>query len=156
MNANMPEIHTLNRECRIYMSYLVQGVPDRYILEKYRHAHEVSEVLCNLKPNNSERMLIGVSSRHRALTRLVDVYTRVFYSKSLVRKKLTLLLSLLECSPTWHGFFGIRDRAVKANPYLGMMSRALAFPIVLSVATILLFPIHMGCVITSILFRRES
>ncbi len=154
-NATVPDIRALDRECTIYMRYLVGGVPDRYVLDKYRHAHQVIEGLGDSKQNIADRALIVFSSSHRLFARLVDVYTRIFYPTALVRKKWTLLLSILECSAGWYGFFDIGHKAASAHPYLGVMSRAVAFLFVLSAATALLLPIHMGCAIVSGVSRRE-
>jgi NADH dehydrogenase len=101
----------LERECRVLAAHLLAAEPDAYIRRKYADAHFQ---LHGLSPvDRFERTLIQVAATHRTLTAMADAYARTFFPESVLRRKLVLLLALLEsASPSSEAI----DRPVGGGP----------------------------------------
>jgi nucleoside-diphosphate-sugar epimerase len=88
-------------ECRILTRYLLDCEPRDYVTQKYVAAHQVSTAFAG--GTRFDFFLIRAASTHPMITKLVDAYARLFYPTALVRKKLVLLLAILEtCAPSCH------------------------------------------------------
>src|SRR5215831_2432572 len=86
----------LERECGTYVRYLCGQNPSTYITEKYVDFHRKVEAI---ELDEFDRFLGRFSTRNILCARLADSYARVFRKESSVRKKLILVLALLESSP---------------------------------------------------------
>ena len=86
----------LTRESLVFVSYLTGRKPSDYVLKQYVQAHRCGA----LDSGNTrfEQLLIAVARQHRFLARVADAYARFFASRSALRKKLVLLLAVLETS----------------------------------------------------------
>ena len=77
-------------------------------------------------------------------TRLVDVYDRVFRKSSLVRKKLILILAILEsCAPT-HQYLDAVDSATVMRLCLSALYRCSTFVLMLLLAIVVIVPLQLG------------
>ena len=92
----------LREECIVLSKYLIKLQPSKYIVEKYIDAYRsVNLHSTNIHSEFDEFSLI-LAKKHVILLKLADVYTAVFYRTSLLRKKLVLLLAILEsCAETY-------------------------------------------------------
>jgi nucleoside-diphosphate-sugar epimerase len=91
---------SLDEECRVFTRHLLGIEPTRYIVDHYVRAHLVSP---KFAPDDGfDRYLVRFAARHFVLARLADSYARVFVSGSLLRRKLVLLLAILETAPPSH------------------------------------------------------
>jgi hypothetical protein len=97
---NTPE-HSLERECRVFTEYLLGCAPHPYVERKYADAHRIAPAFST--GSRFDFFLIRAARSHRGITKLADAYARLFVPASLLRKKLVLLLAILEtCSPSCH------------------------------------------------------
>jgi hypothetical protein len=87
-------------ECRALCRYLAGREPDEYVLESYRRLLPSAEAAVGVAP--VDRLLAATASRGRALARMADVYARFFRPTGPLRRRVTLLLAILENAP---GFF---------------------------------------------------
>ena len=87
----------LDRECQVFCGYLLDCIPSRYVLGKYREAHEIAPEFSGQTP--LDRFLLRTARRHWFLTKVVDSYARIAAPYCLLRRKLVLLLAILETSP---------------------------------------------------------
>ena len=87
----------LEQECAVYARYLSARAPTAYLIEKYLDFHQKLGEKVRTDPFDS--FLIEVSARGTLWTRLADSYARIFRPDSVLRKKLILVLALLECAP---------------------------------------------------------
>lgn len=87
----------LERECTTYAAYLSGMAPTPYLVEKYLDFHQ--KLGEKARADAFDSFLIEVSARGRIWARLADSYARIFRPDSLLRKKLILVLALLECTP---------------------------------------------------------
>lgn len=90
-------LNQLERECTTYARYLSGGPPTPYLVEKYLDFHQKLGEKARTDPFDS--FLVEVSTRGPLWTRLADSYARIFRPDSELRKKLILVLALLECAP---------------------------------------------------------
>ena len=91
---------TLEGECRVFTRHVIGSDPTPYIVEHYVRAHHVSPKLA--PGDRFDGYLVRFAARHRMLARIADSYARVFASRSLLRRKLVLLLAILETAPQTH------------------------------------------------------
>jgi hypothetical protein len=116
----------LSAECQAFTRYLIGQQPSAYVIDKYVQAHAISPELKEALTPLDEFLLDAASSRPWLL-RLVDPYTSAFARTAMVRKKLILLLSILETSFPSHQVFdspnsGGRRGAAVAVFYQGVLS----------------------------------
>jgi hypothetical protein len=88
----------LEQECRTYARYLTGRSPEPYVVAKYLECHAVCGA--RVAPADSfDRWLTEASARGPFRARLADTYASRFLKQAAVRRKLVLMLALLECSP---------------------------------------------------------
>jgi len=96
---------SLERECRTYARYLIGREPDDYVIRKYIECHQTGRI--PEPADGFERFLIASSVRGPFLARMADAYASRLLKYGALRKKLVLVLALLECS---RGGFETLDR----------------------------------------------
>ncbi|MGR9107666.1 MAG: NAD-dependent epimerase/dehydratase family protein [Gammaproteobacteria bacterium] len=83
-------------ECSIYTRYLADQEPDSFVQRKYAEAFETGRPLALPIASRFESLLERISRKNALSTRAVDGYCKLFYRNARVRKKLVLLLAILE------------------------------------------------------------
>jgi hypothetical protein len=102
----------LARECTLFCRYLadVDATPD--IVRAYQRAHQIEELKMSVA-TPSDRALLSLASRGPALTRVADAFAGPVAPGSTLRKKLVVLMAILECrGPSAAAV----DRAVPGSP----------------------------------------
>jgi NADH dehydrogenase len=94
------EDDALTGECRVFTRHLIGSEPPHYVTAHYARAHRTSPKF--VPEDRFDRYLVRFAARHPVLTRLADSYARVFVPASLLRRKLVLLLAVLETAPQSH------------------------------------------------------
>jgi len=90
----------LEKECRSYTRYLAGCSPTPYVIAKYLDFHQ--KMGNGEAGDRFERLLVSVSARGPRWARLADSYASMWRKNSLLRKKLVVVLALLECAaPTF-------------------------------------------------------
>lgn len=93
-----PAADPLVGECARLCTYLVGSEPDAYVTRKYVEAHE--RLHPRLGGAAGPDAMVALARRGAHAAGLVDAYTRVFRRESLFRRKLILLVAILECAPS--------------------------------------------------------
>lgn len=85
----------LARECDVFCTYLCGAPQDAYVRDKYLAAHRAGVVEL---PDTSrfEHALVRIARTAPWLARCMDAHSRVFGNGNLLRRKLVLLLGVLE------------------------------------------------------------
>lgn len=126
----------LDRECAVFCRYLIGQEPNEYVRRKYRAAHQTGV----LRDQAEDMFLVKVAGIGPWSTKLIDVYARCFRPFSLVRKKLVLLLAILEsCAPT-HAYLDAVDSNSIPLLLLRLFQRCLTFALVVVVGVLIILP----------------
>jgi NADH dehydrogenase len=138
-NSNK-QTRSLNRECSVFTSYLMKREATEYVQEKYREAHTTSRIFDDLSSNPFDSFLLRLSTKSPFMLRLVDAYTAVFAKRSTFRRKMILLLAILEsCAPTYRQF-EITDAPGAVSLGFRLAERGLFFSLTLLLSLLLLAP----------------
>ena len=90
----------LDAECRAFTLHVIGRAADDYVRVKYRAAHDRIPAL---HPRGAfDAFLVRFARRGRLLTKLADAYAAVAMPSSLLRRKLVVLLAILETCPPYH------------------------------------------------------
>ena len=98
-------------ECKVFTHYLCGLAPTSYVAEKY------AEAQCRNSAYSAtasfDRFLIRFAGLHPIATKLADVYARLFAPESVLRKRLILLLAILESTTFSDAFLERVDSSSK-------------------------------------------
>lgn len=89
----------LERECRTFTRYLVGSDPTPYVIGTYCDAHTASSAFAG---DRFDHRLTTAARLHPVVTFIADAYARFFAPRGGFRKKLILLLAILETCPPFH------------------------------------------------------
>jgi hypothetical protein len=133
---------TLERECTVFCRYLIGHEPNEYVKRKYRAAHATGS-LRGVRACPVDSFLVKVASISPWSTKIIDAYTRIFRPFSLLRKKVVLLLAILEiCVPT-HAYVDSVDSAPIPLLFFRLVYRGLTFVLLVLVGFVLILPIEL-------------
>lgn len=90
---------TLERECRTFTRYLVGREPTPYVVGKYCDAHTASQAFTG---DRFDHRITATARLHPFTTFVADAYARFFAPRGGFRKKLILLLAILETCPPFY------------------------------------------------------
>lgn len=90
----------LERECETFTLLLTRKSPTQYVVRKYVDGHRARPDLAAVA--GFERVLLDHATRGPIRARLADAYARRLFPRGNLRKKLVLLLAILETSPGFH------------------------------------------------------
>ena len=126
-----PESDILTRECRVFTRYLSRRDATEYVVTKYLDAHRL---LATLTPaDRFEGVLVSWASATPTMARLADAYVRRCHPRGVLRKKLVLLLAVLETTPP---FCDDIDVAPDRSSAAAVMSLAIAGVVGLGVTVV--------------------
>ena len=131
----------LDTECRVFAKYLTGQPPNSYVCRKYAEAHGCLESLT--AGSSFDPVLVKFARTGTIRAKLADSYSQIFSPQSLLRKKLVLILAILEtCAPTCRL---IDDIDPVAKPFLlaKMAARVAGSLVSLLVGTLLLLPVRL-------------
>ena len=137
------DFSTLKQECQLFTRYLIDESPHAYVQNKYHEAHRVSDMFHTFEANSFDALLLKIAIIHPFTTKLVDTYASFFARQSVVRKKIILLLAILEsCNPTYAHF----DKPASGNlATLGLktIQHGVIFGFTMVMALICLLPLNL-------------
>ncbi len=154
MHKNPIDTSILNNECNVFSYYLIHQRPNHYVLDKYRDAHREGNIFHNLEPNPLDTFLLKIATRYPLVTQLVDLYTSLFLRSSLIRKKMVILLAILEsCAPTY-AYFDTPDLGRRMVVCIKILQKGVVFILVLFLSIVSLMPLHLLFIISSKFLHR--
>jgi hypothetical protein len=134
----------LCHECNMFCRYLVNTEPSEYVLKKYANAHRMRNTESQFRSTSFDRFLINLSLWNNLCTRLADSYTRVFSKRSVFRKKLILLLAILESTHPYHEYLDSVDSYSKPKLFAALLMKPFVFAFYLALSVLLLAPFHIA------------
>ena len=132
----------LRRECEVFCRYLIRRAPSDYILQKYCEAHERSAEYSTA--GGFDGALLGFAVRGPAFARFADSYACFFARYSSLRRKLTLLFSILESSAAKHGFSDAVDGSAQPILFVKFAARGALFALRLALACLVFVPLRLA------------
>jgi hypothetical protein len=136
----------LERECEVFSRCLSGEPPGDYVRQQYLAAHRAGAVEAPGGATPFERAVVTLARLGPGMARALDAHARVFANGSLLRRKLVLLLALLEVrsrhaeridTPTGSSTFAL----FAALAWLG-----LRFVVTVFVTALALLPVRLYCV----------
>lgn len=86
----------LAHECRVFTQHLIGTAPTPYAIDVYARAHAASARF--IGQSTLDAVLVALARRHWLAARVVDGYARLLAPSGLLRRKLVLVLAILETS----------------------------------------------------------
>jgi hypothetical protein len=142
---------TLDHECTAFSNYLIHRTPTPYILAKYREAHQASPRLANYNPQPFDQLLVALSAQNAWTTAMVDAYAALCYRNAMVRKKMVVLLAILESSAPTYAAFDEIDSGGARMFLLRLVMHGVMFALTVLLALLFLLPLHLGFELRAIL-----
>ena len=135
------ERNVLYRECNAFSHYLVGCPQNAYVLGKYIEAHRVAPDYTS--GSRFDRLLVNIAASGTLGASLADSYACLFARRSMLRRKLILLLAILEsCAPA-RGFLDAIEPVSRFLLSLRLLGRGLLFLIRVAAATVFLLPLQL-------------
>ncbi len=133
----------LDRECDVFCRYLSGEKASDYVRERYRAVHQRGSVEPAGGASAFDRALVAIARGGPFVARCADSHARVFATGGLLRRKLVLLLALLEVrEPERVDTVTHRSRAAfLAHAVL----LAAGFGLMLLISTAALLPVRFAC-----------
>lgn len=135
-------------ECDIFTRYLMGASPDQYICNKYIEAFLPDQALGKdiekTKSSSFDKLLLKLATIHPVCTRAIDIYSRFFYADSNLRKRLVLLLAILESySSSYNKLDSLQPNGNVFFASISLVCHSLFSAFLLIVVTPLLLPLQM-------------
>ena len=130
----------LEHECRTFTRYLVGHEPSPYVVAKYCDAHSSSPAF---RGDRFDERLVVVARWHPVTALVTDAYATIFAPHSALRKKLVLVLAILEVSPPFCRELENLQGGGLATQALRVGARLLVFTPALLVGVIMLLPVRL-------------
>lgn len=131
-------------ECGTFARHLTGEPPDAYTVEKYVAAHHARPDDLTGPDSEFGRILLRLARRSPRWTWLVDCHVRVTAPDSLVRRKLVLLVALLECVPTGAARFRPTSEASGGRVVGRIAVRGITFSAGVLASFLVLLPVRAG------------
>jgi hypothetical protein len=140
----MSEHTELAREVDVFCRYLCGAPAGEYVLAQYLGAHAAGVV--ELPSTTSfDRALVRMARASPALTRALDAYARVFANGGLLRRKLVLLLAILETKSPTAEQLDAPTEGSRAGMLARMAWLGVVFAVLVVATALALVPVRVAC-----------
>ena len=133
-------VEMLAAECRIFSRYLLGADAPRDVVSAYQRAHDVGAVATGA-PRPIDRALMRVALWGPVFAQAADGYAATFSRASLLRRKLVLLLAILESRRDTPAALDTAVPGSRATWVLGICVRAVGRVLVTCLAALLIAPL---------------
>jgi len=134
----------LDRECHVFCTHLIGQPPNDYVRIKYREGNQTHRLEEAAMARPFDRRLVRIARKGPWFSKLADTYAAIFYKPAILRKKLILLLAILEsCAPT-HRLLDAGQSVGTASYYATLLTKGFGFAFTLLVSTVVFTPWHLA------------
>jgi hypothetical protein len=131
---------TLEDEAHAFSLALISAAPDAYVAAQYARAHQHLP----LQPGTPfDRVLLALAARGPWAFRAADGYARIFAPTSALRRKLSVLVAILEAASPSDAAFASAEKP-RAAVIVQLLLTGVGFALLLGVGVIVLAPIHLA------------
>jgi NADH dehydrogenase len=137
----------LELECDVFTRYLLGAGANAYVRARYLAAHTTVPALRARDPFDS--FLVRFARRGRLFAKLADAHAALFAPAALLRKKLVLLLAILETCPPTHRMI---DAPVGGAPFralLALTGTGIAAVVSVVVGSLILLPMRAALAVAA-------
>lgn len=134
----------LERECDVFVRYLSASAPSEYVRERYLAAHAAGVVEPPGGASRFERWVVRRASSATWLARALDAHQRVFANGSLLRRKLVLLLALLEVRAPHADALDTPTGSSRAAMLFALAWLGVRFALTVALTTLVLAPFQLA------------
>lgn len=138
--SNQSTIEMLRHECRILTRYLINSDVNEYTELKYIQGHKSLRISNNKRL--IDRVLIKKAIKNSFWVKLVDIYSSIFCPNAIIRKKLVLLIAILECQASSYGRLDFINEKSKLLLCIDLVQKAIVFIFMLIFSIIFFAPLH--------------
>ena len=138
-------------ECDALCRYLADLDADDYVVGKYEAGHRADNLGLAAGSDAFDRLLLWVGLLHPLTTRAVDGYAALLFKRALLRKKVTLLIAILETRPPFSSLFETVDDARPAALVVRTLVSALPAILVAAVLAVAFIPLQLGFGVVAVL-----
>ncbi len=138
----MADRATLERECAVFVRYLGAGAGDAYVASQYVAAHEAGVVELR-ETSGFELSVVALARALPWAVRALDAHARVFGNGSLLRRKLVLLLAILETRAPHDAALDTPTPGSSFAMFVRMAWLGLVFATLVVVTALLLLPVRV-------------
>lgn len=135
----------LDRECAAFCRYLIGREPTERVRARYREAHALGVVEAPGTATAFDRLLVSIARAGALPARLADAHARVFRKAGLLRRKLVLLLALLESHADTAGDVDAPTPGGPNGFVVGAAARVALFALLLCAGALVLLPARAAC-----------
>jgi len=134
----------LERECRVFTRYLIGMEPDAYVIGKYidYHRRAGAEPIASF-----DRALLNAAMAAGVLMWIADSYTAAFRRNAQLRRKLVLVLALLECRPPYSDHLDTPGHLSAVTAILSLAGQGMAFGLGVAASLVIFEPVRLWCAI---------
>jgi hypothetical protein len=130
----------LGRECEVFTRHIAGRRPTPYVIGRYAAAHAA---LAGMEPQDGHgRWLLRVARSGSAACRVADVWARLAAPRSALRKKLVVLLAILEVSPPYAAELD-QPSGGRSLEWARIVASSLTSVIALVVGLVLFLPVRL-------------
>ena len=133
---------TIRREFRTFGRYLVGRDPGAYAMGYYERWHAAQGNGEAARAPAIDRVLVAVARLHPWATRMADAYSARLCKASLLRRKLVLVLALVECSPETYALVEEPRSSGRAAAFARIAASAWCEAAAFVAGAVVLLPIH--------------
>jgi hypothetical protein len=133
---------TIRREFRVFGRYLVGRDPGAGALAHYERWHATNGNAEAASAPPIDRVLVAVARIHPVATRIADAYCARLRRVSLLRRKLVLVLALIECSPETYALVEEPRSSGRAGAWARLVASGAVEGLAFVAGAIVLAPVH--------------
>jgi nucleoside-diphosphate-sugar epimerase len=131
------------RECDVFTRYLVGQPPTDYVHKQYKMAVLARDLANSAEFRDFDRRTLSLARRNAFFTRVADAYCAIFHRHGVLRRKLILLLAILEHTPPTAARFDSPKNIGSIGIATNLFLLGISFGLLLLAAIFLLLPSHI-------------
>ena len=131
----------IDGECLALGRYLFNQDVNEYVRDKYRSANAMLGLESAAK--RFDWLLVAIAMRHPLLAKVCDAYARFFAPRGTLRKKMVLLLAIVEVTPPYFHFIDAADAGGWFRFFVHTIWKGTGMVLCLLPALLLLLPLQL-------------
>ena len=131
-------------ECRVFAHFLADTDASPYVQHAYANLLATSDLPSNARDRLIERALLAVARHGTLATRVADGYARFFLPRSMLRRRLVLMLAILENSPASERRLNSGDEGSLVAVGLRLILTGMASVCCTIVGAVIFGPLHLA------------